>query len=265
MSETSLRILLGWRQKQKSNETRGKVAKKLSRKLWGGFSRYALRELEELRNCPSAESIERSKAAWYLARWYAFKHDYPRALDYLVFSRLVNPSVTPKKDQTLLEIDCLLRTRHVQEARKIIGQELNITGYDPDLYLAQANSYLIDDGALEGFDTDGARLAWINRIYEEQGLLSLAKLDPSRPLAIDNLATGTRSNKTDHRIKVSVIVPAYNAQNSLPFALRGLVAQTWRNLEIIVVDDCSLDETFAIAENFADQDPRVIALRQQKN
>ena len=63
---------------------------------------------------------------------------------------------------------------------------------------------------------------------------------------------------------MSIIVPAYNAQNSLHFALRGLVAQTWHNLEIIVVDDCSLDETFAVAENFAVRDPRVIALRQQK-
>ena len=183
----------------------------------------------------------------------------------LCFAELVNPSAPPKKDQTLLEIDCLLRIGHVQEARKIIDRELNIRGYEPDFYLAQANSYLREDGALQGPKTDVARLAWINRIYEAQGLLSLAKLDPLRPLSIDNLAVGARSNKIDDRIKVSVIVPAYNAQNSLPFALRGLVAQTWHNLEIIVVDDCSLDETFAVAENFAVQDPRVIALRQQKN
>ena len=265
MSETSLRVLLGWRPKQKANETRGKVAKKLSRKLWGGFSRYALLELEELRNCTSAEPIERSKAGWYLARWCAFKHDYPQALDHLMFCRLVNPSAPPRKDQTLLEIDCLLRIGHVQEARTIIDQELNIRGYEPDFYLAQANSYLSEEGAVQRSKSDEARLAWINRIYAEQGLFSLAKLDPLRPLTIDNLATGASSNKIDDGIKVSVIVPAYNAQNSLHFALRGLVAQTWHNLEIIVVDDCSLDETFAVAENFAVRDSRVIALRQQKN
>ena len=95
MSATSLRALLGGRLKQaksKGHETRGKVAKKLNRKLWGGFSRYALRELEELKNCTSAQPMERSKAAWYLARWYAFKHDYAQALDYVVFSRVINPS-----------------------------------------------------------------------------------------------------------------------------------------------------------------------------
>ena len=268
MSATSLRVLLGWGLKQgksKANETRGKVAKKLSRRLWGGFSRYALRELEELKDCISAEPIERSKAAWYLARWYAFKRNYPRALDYVVFSRVINPSATPKKDQKLLEIDCLLRIGDVQEARKILDQELKVRGHDPDFYLAYANSYLSKDGSSEGPESDAARLAWINRIYEEQGLLSLAMADPSRPLAIDNLSTTFGSIKIQDGPKVSIIIPAYNAENSIPFALRGLIAQTWHNLEIIVVDDCSLDETFAVAESFAVRDARVIALRQKKN
>ena len=266
MSATSLWALLGGRLKQaksKGHETRGKVAKKLNRKLWGGFSRYALRELEELKNCSSAQPIERSKAAWYLARWYAFKHNYAQALDYVVFSRVINPSAIPKKDQRLLEIDCLLRIGDVQEARTIINQEL--MGHDPDFYLAYANSYLGKDGASVGPDSDAMRLAWINRIYEERGLLLLAMADPSRPLAIDNLSTTFGSIKIQDGPKVSIIIPAYNAENSIPFALRGLIAQTWQNLEIIVVDDCSLDETFATAKSFAAQDPRVIALRQQKN
>ena len=268
MSATSLRALLGGRLKQaksKGHETRGKVAKKLNRKLWGGFSRYAFRELEELKNCTSAQPMERSKAAWYLARWYAFKHDYAQALDCVVFSRVINPSSIPKKDQRLLEIDCLLRIGDVQEARAIIDQELNLRGRDPDFYLAYANTYLGKDGASEGAESDAMRLAWINRIYEERGLLLLAMPDPSRPLAIDNLSARDESIIIKEGAKVSVIIPAYNAQNSLPFALRGLVAQTWHNLEIIVVDDCSLDETFAVAESFAAQDPRVIALRQQIN
>ena len=107
MSATSLRALLGWgvkQEKSKANETRGKVAKKLSRRLWGGFSRYALRELEELKDCTSAEPIERSKAAWYLARWYAFKHNYPRALDYVVFSCVINPLQLLKRIRSFLRL-----------------------------------------------------------------------------------------------------------------------------------------------------------------
>ena len=137
----------------------------------------------------SAPPTERSKAAWYLARWYAFEHDYTRALDCVVFARVINPSALPKKDQRLLEVDCLLRIGHIQEARKILDQELETKGYDADFYLAYANTYMSADGLSEGPESDAARLEWINRIYVERGLLPLAKADPLRPLAIDNLGT----------------------------------------------------------------------------
>ena len=64
---------------------------------------------------------------------------------------------------------------------------------------------------------------------------------------------------------VSVIVPTYNGGTSLSVALRGLLDQTWENLEIIVVDDCSSDDTFAVAESYAHQEPRVKAIRQGEN
>ena len=213
----------------------------------------------------SASPTERSKAAWYLARWYAFEHDYMRALDYVVFARLINSSVLPKKDQTLLEVDCLLHIGHIQEARKILNQELETRGYDADFYLAYANTYISPDGLSDGPESDAARLEWINRIYLERGLVPLALADTLRPLAIDNLGTSHEPPKINDRTKVSVIIPTYNACNSLPFALRGLLAQTWHNLEVIVVDDCSSDDTFAVAETYACQDPRVIAIRQIEN
>ena len=137
----------------------------------------------------SALPTERSKAAWHLARWYAFEHDYTRALDCVVFARVIDPSVLPKKDQRLLEVDCLLRIGHIQEARKILDQELETRGYDADFYLAYANTYMSADGLSEGPESDAARLEWINRIYVERGLLPLAKADPLRPLGIDNLGT----------------------------------------------------------------------------
>lgn len=50
---------------------------------------------------------------------------------------------------------------------------------------------------------------------------------------------------------VSIVVPAYNAASFLPRALDSLVAQTYRPLEVIVVDDGSTDETARIADDFA--------------
>lgn len=65
------------------------------------------------------------------------------------------------------------------------------------------------------------------------------------------------------RMLVSVIIPAYNAQRFLRMTLASAQAQTYRNLEIIVIDDGSTDATAAIAETAAGVDKRVRVLRQE--
>ncbi|HWA89878.1 MAG TPA: glycosyltransferase family A protein [Rhizomicrobium sp.] len=50
--------------------------------------------------------------------------------------------------------------------------------------------------------------------------------------------------------RVSVIVAAYNAERTIAAALASLAAQSWRNLEILVVDDASTDRTAALAARF---------------
>ncbi|MFZ4602492.1 MAG: glycosyltransferase family 2 protein [Caulobacterales bacterium] len=60
--------------------------------------------------------------------------------------------------------------------------------------------------------------------------------------------------------RVSFIMPAYNAADTLATALTSIQAQTVRDWELIVVDDGSKDETFAIAGAEAARDPRIVAL-----
>jgi len=62
--------------------------------------------------------------------------------------------------------------------------------------------------------------------------------------------------------KISVIIPAFQAEGTLPGTLRSVLAQTHRDLEVLVVDDGSTDDTRAVAERFAAQDPRVRVLGQ---
>jgi glycosyltransferase involved in cell wall biosynthesis len=63
--------------------------------------------------------------------------------------------------------------------------------------------------------------------------------------------------------KVTVIVPAYNAGATLGETLLSIRSQTYRNLEIIVVDDGSQDGTYRIAEQHAAEDSRIRLLRQK--
>ena len=61
---------------------------------------------------------------------------------------------------------------------------------------------------------------------------------------------------------VSVIIPAYNAEIFLEKTLDSVLAQTYKNIEVLVVDDGSQDRTAEIVESVAQRDHRVILLRQ---
>jgi glycosyltransferase involved in cell wall biosynthesis len=54
-------------------------------------------------------------------------------------------------------------------------------------------------------------------------------------------------------IRTSVIIPAYNAERTLPLVLNSLILQDFSNFEVILVDDASQDQTANIAHEFASQ------------
>ncbi len=56
---------------------------------------------------------------------------------------------------------------------------------------------------------------------------------------------------------ISVIIPAHNNAQTIGVALDSMLAQTYANLEIIVVDDNSSDTTKDIAQSHAKRDPRI--------
>lgn len=53
--------------------------------------------------------------------------------------------------------------------------------------------------------------------------------------------------------KVSVIIPVYNAEKYLPVCLESLLIQTLTDFEVIVVDDCSTDNSLVIAESYLER------------
>ncbi len=62
---------------------------------------------------------------------------------------------------------------------------------------------------------------------------------------------------------VSILIPAYNAEEWIAETLRSVVAQTWPRKEVIIVDDGSRDRTREIAQSFASASVRVIGQENQ--
>ena len=63
--------------------------------------------------------------------------------------------------------------------------------------------------------------------------------------------------------KISVIMPAYNAEKYLREAIDSILGQTFTDFELIVINDCSRDDTEQIILSY--QDPRIVYLKNEKN
>lgn len=64
---------------------------------------------------------------------------------------------------------------------------------------------------------------------------------------------------------VSILIPVYNAEEFIAKALDSCINQTYRNIEIIIVDDCSRDTTREILRKYSDTDERIHVMYKTKN
>lgn len=64
---------------------------------------------------------------------------------------------------------------------------------------------------------------------------------------------------------VSVIMPAFDSGRYIAQAIDSVVGQSHPGWELIVVDDCSRDDTVSIVESYAHQEPRIVLIRNQQN
>lgn len=65
--------------------------------------------------------------------------------------------------------------------------------------------------------------------------------------------------------KVSIILPSYNGSKYIKRAIESVLAQSFRDFELIIIDDGSADSTPEIAADFCRRDSRIVCLRNEKN
>lgn len=65
--------------------------------------------------------------------------------------------------------------------------------------------------------------------------------------------------------KVSIVLPTYNGERYIKKSIDSILRQTYQNLELVIVDDCSTDQTNAIINEYAKNDNRIHIIRNNTN
>lgn len=238
-------------------------AKRLERAIFAGFGTAVADHLEHHKI--SRNPTLAADAAWGLALWHGGVGDYGKALDHLIMRRLVDPRSGRQLSHLILEIEALLRLGRVEDAETVLRAADAGGRSSPQLGFLAANATALRTD-LSQSERDQRRLDWLNKPLLATGLAALERKDRARPLAFDNLTVADTSRyPRSGDAKISVLMPACDARDTIAVAIESVLNQTWSNLELIVVDDGSHDDTWQIVQSFAARDPRVLALRHEQN
>lgn len=225
----------------------------LGEKLWGGFSQQAVRDLEKVIAEIGKRPTEAKEAIEVLASWHAAfsRWSTTRALLEKV------PEKTLSARARILYFEALVRSDNDDLTRPVIDEIAKSISRE-HRQLAESN--------LAYFRTsdDALRLDLLNQIFAWSRLEPIALINPSPGLRIDNISCQTAERVFDGP-KVSVLMPVYNAEQTLSFAVKSILEQSWQNLEIVMVDDCSTDRSWEIMLSLEQSDRRVRCFRNEVN
>jgi glycosyltransferase involved in cell wall biosynthesis len=90
-------------------------------------------------------------------------------------------------------------------------------------------------------------------------------IKPGAPSGFLSLDTGVLNSFVAKGPKISVLMTTYNPDETFDIAVQSVLGQSWRNLELIIIDDCSSDDLFAKVKQYEQRDSRVRILRTAAN
>lgn len=250
-------------QKRQAAKPRLRLARPLAEAMWAGFGTCAARELEAIESDRERHVREVAEASRALSRWYAFIGQHERALYSFRTRRSTSPTGENDVRQLVLEAETLLRLGRFDEAKALVHQAIGRLGELPELCFSAANTVACGDEVAQ-FDLDRQKLEWFNKPLLSGGLAPLELRDSRLPLSLDNIFAQSAA-RDSCGVKVSVLMPAYNAERTIATAIESVLSQTWSDLELVIVDDGSRDGTWSVIQSYATRDSRVVALRHPSN
>lgn len=142
-------------------------------------------------------------------------------------------------------------------ARKIVLDMMKADMALPECHLALGNMAL----------SEGDRRTWQARLrsfFAAQDVAAPSFDVPDKASQLFGLAPSGLPQGRDNPL-VTIITTAYNAAETITGSMRSALDQTCGNLELLVVDDCSTDNTVDLVHEMAQRDPRVRLMRNPFN
>ena len=237
------------------------------KQMWSGFSAEALARLEEIKQAHPDMDGAVWIASFAQARWYAASGQWQRAADLLAQSVPPGQPAESVARWWILKIETLLRIGALADARKALEQAERQPKIGQNLILMAANLSLAEARAGVGsFSAEEDWLASVNQVYRDNGVSGIERRDSAQAFSLDNIrGADNHGGPVARGPLVSVLVPAFDAEDSLGYSVRSMLEQTHGHVEVIVVDDQSNDETAAVAQRLAAEDRRVRVVRHAVN
>jgi hypothetical protein len=238
------------------------AARKLEARLWGGFSTTALAEIDIAVAAAEFRPRDAAEALLVRARWRAARAEIDAALADTRAARSLRSALARNPRQFMLEAQCLCALGKGAEARALLDLQGG-RGLDVSATLLLANSW---NPVLAGeAGSESGMLAAIDDVFSRFGLAGIRRRDAARPLTMDNIVCDPPVAAVEGGQLVTVIMPLHNGATTLTCALESLAAQSWRRIEVLIVDDASADGGAAVAAAFCARDPRFRLMRQSTN
>lgn len=236
-----------------------KKIKKVKYKLYeSGFTSKAVEELESL-FLKADYPVQKNEYAWELALWYANQYthdDAKKALFYLDQLKEKKMDKPFRLKAAVMKAECFHFTGDQEEGNRAIVPFFEDELYpNPNICFAKANLEKVN----------ARKMDWINQALSYYKLANVNTNDGQRSFYDSLTAIGTIPVDTDHTPLVTVIIPAFNAEHTISTSIESLLKQSWDNLELIVVDDCSTDHTAKVVERYELADSRVRLIRAEHN
>ncbi|NTW33838.1 MAG: glycosyltransferase, partial [Bacteroidetes bacterium] len=184
---------------------------------------------------------EATEIAFEMLKWHSKRKDYyklPVALAPFL-PELALKLIEDREVPTSLRAALLQKNGRDRECYYLLSQAFNKGEYrlNPELYLYKSNAEVCDNRT---------RLEYFNAFLVSRGLSQVSLKNPEVSVSPVNLCSSANLPPISGSSLVTILMTSHQNGRYIGKAIASVLSQTWRNIELILIDDASCDDTLEV-------------------